>query len=95
MAGAGWIALLAALAGTLGTMLLYVASPQQQWRAAGPWPSRRRWLPGSACLALSLALLLPVMGSGAAVFAWLTLLMLVGSAAPFLGAWRARRRRAR
>ncbi len=91
----GAIALVSALLGALGTMLLYVASPQQRWRAAGPWPARRRWLPGGACLVLSLALLLPLMGSGAAVFAWLTLAMLVGTAAPFLGAWRARRREAR
>ncbi len=88
----GWIALLSALMGVLGASLLYLASPQQQWRAAGPWPTRWRWLPGGACLVLSLALLLPLMGSGAAVFAWLTLAMLVGTAAPFLGAWRARRR---
>ncbi|EMF60641.1 TPA: hypothetical protein UM515_001136 [Stenotrophomonas maltophilia] len=41
---------------------------------------------------VSLALFLSLMGSGAAFFTWLTILMLVWSAAPFLGVWRARKR---
>lgn len=51
----------------------------------------RAW-PGVACALASLALLWPAMGAAAAVAMWLTVLMLVATLAPFLGAWRARRR---
>ncbi|MCA0175536.1 MAG: hypothetical protein LCH73_04485 [Proteobacteria bacterium] len=83
-------AILAALLGGAGAWGLYLASPQQQWRAQGHWP-RARW-PAVVALAASLALLLSLMGPAAACFTWLTLVMLVGSAAPFAGAWRARSR---
>lgn len=75
--------------GVVGAWLLYLASPQQLWRPA----PLRAW-PGAACAALSLALLWPAMGAAAAVAMWLTVLMLVATLAPFLGAWRARRREA-
>lgn len=88
-----WLALAAALLGIGGAWLLYLAAPQQLWRARGPWPARHRIWPGALCLLLSLALLLREMGSGAAFFSWLTLVMLVWSLAPFLGAWRAQMRK--
>lgn len=87
-----WLVAAAAMAGIAGTWLLYLASPQQQWRAQGPWPARRRPWPGLLCLLLSLGLAWPAMGPVEAVSAWLVLVMLVASLAPFLGAWRARRR---
>lgn len=83
-------AVLAALLGGAGAWGLYLASPQQQWRAQGSW-RLARW-PGVLGLVASLALLLGLMGPAAACFTWLTGLMLVWSAAPFAGAWRARRR---
>ncbi|MGO1003478.1 hypothetical protein [Lysobacter sp. CA196] len=81
--------------GIVGGWLLYLASPQQQWRAQGPWPSRRRAWPGLVCALLSLALLWPTMGAAAAVALWLTVLILIATLAPFLGAWRARRQETR
>lgn len=89
------VAVAAALSGVIGALLLYLASPQQQLLPGQPWPRRRPWVPGAVCVALSLLLMLQVLGHGAAVFAWLTLLMLVWSLAPFVGAWVARRRTAR
>lgn len=71
-------------------MLLYVASPQQQLRAGGPWPTRHGWWPGTLLALLSLAAMIRLLAPVEAVSAWLVLLMLVGSLAPFLGAWRAR-----
>lgn len=87
LAGAGVVA------GIVGSWWLYLASPQQQWRSRGPWPARARAWPASLSLLLSLILLLQVMGALAATFAWVIVVMLVGSAAPFLGAWRAHARR--
>ncbi|MFT4247945.1 MAG: hypothetical protein QM581_07905 [Pseudomonas sp.] len=88
------IVLASVLAG-LGAWLFYLACPQQQWRAAGPWPMRRRWLPGSAALALALALLLGRTGTLEAWAICACAAMLAGSLAPFLGAWRARQREKR
>lgn len=87
-----WLVAAATLAGVAGAWLLYLASPQQQWRAQGPWPARRRPWPGALCLALSLVLAWRTLAPVEAVSAWLVLVMLVWSLAPFLGAWRARRR---
>lgn len=84
-----WLVALAALSGAAGVWLLYLASPQQQWRVQGP---RRSGWPGVLCLLLSLALAWPLMGALEAVAAWLALAMLAASLAPFAGAWRARRR---
>ncbi|HDS1010383.1 TPA: hypothetical protein ACOEN9_000021 [Stenotrophomonas maltophilia] len=86
------MAVLASAAGVVGAWLFYLASPKQQWRHAGPWPVRGKWIPGSTLSLVSLAMFLSLMGSGAAFFTWLTILMLVWSAAPFLGVWRARQR---
>lgn len=85
-----WLALLATLCGTAAALLFYLASPQQQWRAAGPWPTRRRWWPGSMCALLSLVSMTLLLAPKEAVFAWCVLLMFVASIAPFLGAWRSR-----
>lgn len=87
-----WPVLASAVLAIAGAMLLYVASPQQQLLARVPWPPRHRVWPGASCLVWSLVLLWPRMGAAAAVAAWLTLLMLVWTLAPFLGAWRARSR---
>lgn len=84
-----WL-LLAALLCIGGALLLYVASPQQQLRATGPWPARHGWWPGAACSLASLVLALRFLPPVEAVSAWSVLLMLVLSLAPFLGAWRAR-----
>src|SRR5690606_40787359 len=73
-------------------LLFYLASPQQQLRASGPWPARHRGWPGSLCAAASLLAMLPLLAPMEAVFAWSVLLMLGTSLAPFLGLWRARTR---
>lgn len=87
-----WLASLAVASGVTGALLVYLASPQQLLRVAGPWPTRRRWWPGTACTLVSLAATTRVLAPMEAVFAWSVLLMFVGSIAPFLGAWRARAR---
>ncbi|MGR4896671.1 hypothetical protein ACIPR8_15515 [Stenotrophomonas sp. LARHCG68] len=84
------LALLATVAGSAAAMLLYVASPQQQLRAAGPWPTRHAWWPGSVLALVSLLAMWQLMAPLEAISAWLVLLTLVWSTAPFLGAWRAR-----
>lgn len=85
-------AILATALCLLGTLLLYLASPQQQWREAGPWPARRPWWPGIACLFGSLLLFLRLLAPVEAVAGWSVLAMLAWSLWPFLGAWRARAR---
>jgi cell division protein FtsW (lipid II flippase) len=85
-----WLLASAALLCIAGAMLLYVASPQQQLRARGHWPARRGWWPGALCALASLVLVLRVLPPVEAVSAWVVLLTLVLSVAPFLGAWRAR-----
>lgn len=84
------LTLLATLSGSASALLFYLASPQQQWRAAGPWPARLRGWPGIACALVSLLAMLRLIAPMEAVFAWSVLLMFVWSVAPFLGAWRAR-----
>ncbi len=86
-----WLHLAGVASALGGAWLLYLASDQQRWRSAGPWPARHRWLPGSAVLLLSLVLLFGVFAPGTACFAWLVWATLAWTAAPFLGAWRARR----
>lgn len=87
-----WYVLAAGVSGIAAALLSYLASPQQQLRAAGPWPARHRWWPATLCAAASLAALWPLLAPMEAVFAWCVLLMLVWSVAPFLGLWRARAR---
>lgn len=89
------LALLATTAGIASALLFYLACPQQQLRAAGPWPTRHRWWPGTLCALASLLALWRLLAPMEAVFAWSVLLMLVGSVAPFLGLWRARARAGR
>ncbi|MFT4196320.1 MAG: hypothetical protein QM601_00145 [Pseudoxanthomonas sp.] len=88
-----FFALLATLTGSASALLFYLASPQQQWRAAGPL--HMRWWPGSLLALMSLLAMLQVVAPMEAVFACCVLWMLAASVAPFLGAWRARRRAAR
>lgn len=76
----------------LGTLLLYLTSPQQLLLAAGPWPSHRSWWPSITCLLASLLLLLRVLAPVEAVAGWSVLAMLLWTALPFFGAWHARRR---
>jgi len=87
-----WMVLLSAVSGAAGAWLLYLASPQQQWLVSRPSP-RALALPAGVSLLLSLALMLSMMGAMAAVASWMVLVMLVWTAAPFIGAWRARQRR--
>ncbi|MDD0837113.1 hypothetical protein PSQ40_00870 [Curvibacter sp. HBC61] len=78
-----WMAGLGLGATALGALCMYLAAPQQRWLAA-PWP---RWLGlslGAVGLiggwrALAMAAL-PL----AATFVWLTCLMLVWAALPYL-----------
>ncbi|MCP5471939.1 MAG: hypothetical protein H7A18_07680 [Sinobacteraceae bacterium] len=84
-----WL-LLAILTGAAAAVLFYLASPQQQWRAAGP--VRGRWWPGSVCALASLMATLQLLAPMESVFAWSVLLMFVASIMPFLGAWRRRSR---
>ena len=88
-----WLVALSTLLGVAGAMLLYLASPQQQWRRQGPWPARHGGWPGSACALLSLLVALRILPPFEAIAAWSVLLALVLSIAPFLGAWRAAGRR--
>ncbi|NHC05877.1 hypothetical protein DFR40_1143 [Azonexus fungiphilus] len=90
-----WLFTLAALAGIAGGWLFYLAAPQQLWRVSPRRPGPALLWSGAAAVLVSLLLLLATMGAMAAVATWLTLLMLVGTLAPFLGAWRAHRRRSR
>ncbi|MFT3763792.1 MAG: hypothetical protein QM761_14520 [Pseudoxanthomonas sp.] len=89
------LAILATVSGSASALLFYLASPQQQWRAAGPWPARHGWWPGTVCALVSLLATMRVIAPMEAVFAWSVLLMLVWSVAPFVGAWRARSRAGR
>lgn len=66
-------AMLAGLCLTVGAILLYLASPNQRWRAA-PIGAAGRWA-GWAALAAGQVLLWRVMGAATAVFTSLTLLM--------------------
>lgn len=86
------LVILAAALCLLGTLLLYLTSPQQLLRAAGPWPSHRSWWPSITCLLASLLLLLRVLAPVEAVAGWSVLAMLLWTALPFFGAWHARRR---
>jgi hypothetical protein len=84
------LAITSAVTGCLAALLLYVASPQQQLRGAGPWPTRHAWWPGSVLAVVSLLAMWQLLAPLEAISAWLVLLTLVWSIAPFLGAWRAR-----
>ena len=74
-----------------GTILLYLASPQQRLAARTP---RGRTLAGGGTLALlgALLLLLGVAGPATAVFIWLTLAMALWSIVPLAAAWARRPR---
>jgi len=76
-------ALLLCLAG--GTSI-YLASPQQQWRAQ-PWPPIARWA-GWLLVGMSLAAWIVAEGTGVGITATLSTLMLVWVLLPYLSWWR-------
>lgn len=72
----------AVVAGVAGALLVYLGAPNQ--RALGkPLAFRAAMGAGGLAIALSLALLLSVMGIATAIFALIVLLMLVWTLAPF------------
>lgn len=86
------LALALVLSGAAAAWLAYLASPQQQWRSAGPLPTLLALGIAALCALASLLAAMRLMAMMEAVFAWTVLLMLVWSIAPFIGLWRARRR---
>lgn len=80
------LAALAAAAALCGAGLLYLASPNQQWRLSnisGQWP---RWA-GFGLIAVSLVLLWQIAGWASTVFILVTILMLSWSIPPLVIAW--------
>lgn len=81
--------LLALAAGLAGALLVYLASPRQNWRVV---PSAWQWrAAGLALVAVSLLAWCRAAGSVAGVAAALTTLMLAWVLAPYIGWWLARR----
>lgn len=78
-----WAAFLLSLAGALA---LYLAAPHQSLLARA-WPARLRWA-GVGLLLISLAMWLEAWRPLAAVFTFCTLLMLLFTVLPCLGALR-------
>lgn len=69
----------------LGCACVYLASPNQRWRAA-PWPARPARLAGALLLVGGLIALLQVFQTPAAVFVFVHWLMLLFVLFPYLGA---------
>ncbi|SFP26982.1 hypothetical protein [Qipengyuania nanhaisediminis] len=85
------LALLAASCALCGAGLLYLASPNQQWRKShlvGRWPIPA----GIALIVTSLLLLWQFAGWASTVFIAMTLLMLAWSIPPLAIAWVQNRR---
>lgn len=76
------VAGLALLAGTAGALLVYLGAPNQR-ALAKPLPFRAAMIAGGLAIALSLTLLLSVMGIATAIFALVVILMLIWTLAPF------------
>lgn len=82
------LGLLLAAAGCVG---IYLASPNQRWRAA-PWPGRPARMVGVLLLVGGLAAFLQTLRSPVAAFVFLHWLMLLFILFPYLGALLAARR---
>ncbi|HIV70379.1 MAG TPA: hypothetical protein H9903_05595 [Candidatus Aquabacterium excrementipullorum] len=78
-----WAAFVVSL---LGAVAIYLAAPHQAWLAKA-WPVRMRWA-GIGLLLIALALWLETLRPLAAVFTFSTLLMLLFTVLPYLGALR-------
>jgi len=78
--------LLGLLLSLWGSMAFYLASPNQRWLAKA-WPRRTAQLAGAALLILGGYCLLLTMQAVTASFVFVTWLMLVFTALPYLGAW--------
>lgn len=74
-----------------GCVSIYLASPNQCWRAA-PWPARAARAGGALLLASGLLALLRVLQAPAAAFVFVHWLMLLFILFPYLGALVAARR---
>ena len=69
---------------TLGMVCAYLSSPQQRWTGS-PWPSRPARLTGALCALMGWLVLSAGMQALVAIYVWLTALMLVGAALPYVG----------
>lgn len=85
------LVLLAVAALVAGATCLYLRSPNRAL-AKGLAPGPALTAVGAVALAVALALLLAVMGPAAAVFTWLTGLMLLWTVSPIVIRWLAYRR---
>ncbi|THF65105.1 hypothetical protein [Pseudothauera rhizosphaerae] len=74
-----------------GCLCIYLASPNQCWRAAA-WPARPARAAGALLLASGLAALLQTLQAPAASFVFACWLMLLLVFFPYLGAWRSSRK---
>jgi hypothetical protein len=74
-----------------GGVSIYLASPNQRWRAA-PWPARVSRTGGALLLVSGLFALLRVLQAPAAAFVFVHWLMLLFILFPYLGALLAARR---
>ncbi len=79
--------LIGLLASALGCIALYLASPNQRWRAT-PWPARPARAAGGVFLAAGLCAVLQAMQAAAGVFVFVTWLMLLCVLFPYIGALR-------
>lgn len=75
-----------------GCACVYLASPNQRWRAE-PWPARPTRVVGAALLVAALAAFLHVLQAAAASFVFVHWLMLLFVLFPYLGALRSAPRR--
>ena len=74
------------LASLLGSIAIYLASPNQRWRSAS-WPARPARAAGLLLLAAGLIALLQTMRPAAGSFVFIHWLMLLFVLFPYLGAW--------
>lgn len=86
--------LLGLVACTIGSLCIYLASPNQRWLGEA-WPAPRarlaRWAGALLCLLAWFAFAVD-MQRLAASFMWVTTLMWLLALLPYVGAWRALRR---
>lgn len=84
------LSLLGVGAAVLGCVCIYLASAHQRWLAV-PWPARPARAVGGVLLVLGWLGLAQDMQRTTAAFVYLTLLMLVFTVLPYLGALRSPR----